>query len=120
MRFNKKRAMAFGEYTITAMLWEAAKRKKRFVTISKLDFAKILGTQKLWPEHIDLVRRTALEKGVGMANMGHTMLFFFFEDIENTCEALRAGRGRAVTDAFERVYGSNAADEMWESGAYPS
>jgi hypothetical protein len=119
MRFNKRRATVFGEYTITAMLNEAAKRKKTFVAISKPDFSKILGTQKLRPEHIDLVRATALEEGVGMANMGHTLVFFYFEGIERACEPLSARRGRDVTDAFERVYGSDAADEMWENRTYP-
>lgn len=120
MRFNRKRAMAFGKYTITAMLFEAAERKNNFVTINKREFAEMLDTQRLRPEHVDLVRSTAMDEGVVMADMGHAVVFFYFSDIEKTSESLSAERGRAVTDAFEKVYGSDAADEMWETNSYPS
>ncbi len=122
MRFNEKRAKAFAEYTVTALLEELADKKngekKTFLSFSKPDFSKILGTQKLRPEHIDTVRAKALEQGVCMANMGHTLIFFYYEKIEKACGAVTLKEAKEITDAFEKVYGSDAADEMWEEGTY--
>jgi hypothetical protein len=114
MRFNEKRALAFAEYTITAILKEAAREKKSFIKITRSDFSNILDTQKLRSEHVDLVRKAAAEQGVGMANMGHCLIFFSSEQIENEAKLLSAKEGRAITDRFEKLYGSAAADEMWE------
>jgi hypothetical protein len=113
MPFSEQRALAFAEYTLTALLRDA---KGSILTVSRSDLAKILQVQKLWPNHIEVVRAASAEQGVGTANLGSTIAFF---DVHETkTKPLKVNDGISITDRFEKVYGSRAADEMWESGEY--
>ncbi len=115
MAFNELRAQAFAEYTLTAILSEA---KGAILTISRSDLAKILSVQKLWPNHVETIRGAAAQYGIGTANLGGTFVFFDLERVKG--KPLKVGDAVSITDRFEKVYGSKAADEMWESGEYRS
>lgn len=117
MRFNQKRAMAFAEYTLPALVKkEAPKKNKHFIKLTRANFSEILQTQRLRSEHIELVRRSAAEYGIAMANMGSYLVFFDIDDIDPLTPS--AEDGHDITDRFEALYGSQAADDVWSSGDY--
>ena len=73
-RFSYKRAEVFAGYTIPAALKKAPRTP--CLTVTKSDLSDILGTGKLYQDHIQSVRKTASDEGVGMANLGDRVVFF--------------------------------------------
>src|SRR5580698_929200 len=113
MAFNEQRARAFAEYTLTALLKEA---KGTVLTAGRADLAKVLDVQKLWDSHIELVQTVAAKYDVGTANLGNIIAFFELNDVKK--KAIDVNDAKAVTDRFEHVFGSQAADEIWENSTY--
>ena len=113
MPYSEQRAEAFAEYTLTALLRDA---KGSILTVSRSDFAKILKVKRLWAEHIEAARAACAEEGIGVANLGSTFAFFELNEVKT--KQLKVADAISITDKFEKVYGSKAADEMWESGTY--
>lgn len=116
-RFDQKRAQAFGEYSITAMLRDAEEAGNIFVRISRSDFANALDTKRLYDYHIEAVRGYAASSGVGMANLGHEFVFFTAGGNESTL-TLNAKTVKDVTDFFNKLLGSEAADDAWADRSY--
>ena len=116
MPFSEDRALAFAEYTLTALVNE---QDGKILTISRPDLANVLGVEKLWDKHIDFIRKQAEKFDVGVANLGNRIAFVNLEKGSNL-KAIDPKDARKITDRFESVYGSRAADEMWEKGKYRS
>jgi hypothetical protein len=62
------------------------------------------------------VRTAAAEQGVGAANLGTTFAFFDLDEAET--RPVNVSDAKSVTDRFEKLYGSKAADEMLASRQY--
>jgi hypothetical protein len=110
--FNENRAKAFAEYTVTALLDD---KSGKILTISRYGLAEVLAVEKLWDKHIDVVREYAAKWNVGTANLGNTIAFV---SLEKNVEPMKVDYATHVTNKFAEVYGSEAADTMWETGEY--
>ncbi len=116
-RFDAKRAEAFATYALTALVRDAGESGKVFVRLSRSTLADALKTKKLYEEHIERVRSKAGSEGIGMANLGHEFLFFNASD-KISADAPSADYVVKVTDKFSDVFGSVAADKLWDDQSY--
>lgn len=115
-RFDYDRAEAFGHYVVPALLEEANERSKEYLVIARDHLRQALNTAKLHDDHIDCVRRATASEGIGTAAFDRDVVFFWVEEKES--ERPDPADMVAITDAFARVYGSDAADEMYQNGTY--
>lgn len=115
-RFDYDRAEAFGHYVVPALLEEANDRDKTYLVIARDHLRQALNTAKLHDEHIECVRKAAASEAIGTAVFDRDVVFFWVE--EKDSERPEPTDMVAVTDAFARVYGSSAADEMYENDTY--
>lgn len=116
MPFSETRALAFAHYTLTALINEK-KGKAKILTISRPDLAKVLDVTKLWDKHIEMIAVAAAKWEIGVANLGNRIAFVQLPE-DHKEGAIEVHEARKITDKFEGVYGSKAADEMWDSGNY--
>lgn len=122
-RFSETRALAFSEYTLTALIEELAGRRKRnagayILRVPKAGLAQVLGLTNSRRRHLDFVADVAARESVGMFLIGKWVYFVREGDADEHAEDLDVKDATAVTDEFERVYGSKAADAMWENETY--
>lgn len=116
MPFSETRAYAFADYTLTALLDEK-KGKTKILTVSRQDLAKILDVSKLWDKHIEMIGTAAAKWEIGVANLG-TKIAFVQLSAGQEDMSMDVADARKITDNFEKVHGSKAADAMWEQGTY--
>jgi len=114
MPFSQNRALAFAQYTLTALRRESP---GRILAVSRQDLARVLGVEKLWDKHIDLIRAEAAKYDIGTANLQSRVVFVDLENAANLHD-MDVGDATGITNQFERIYGSRAADDMWENGDY--
>ena len=116
MPFKEDRAFAFAEYTLPALMEE---QKGKILTVARQDLADVLCVEKLWDKHIDLIRKAAEKFDVGTANLGSRIAFVSLARNPNV-RPMKPKDAKKITDRFEAIYGSRAADELWESKRYRS
>jgi hypothetical protein len=116
MPFNESRALAFAQYTLTALVEE---NKGKVLTITRQELARVLDVEKLWDKHIAAISAEAAKYDVGTANLGSRIAFVGLESKTNLLP-MDATEVKAITDRFEPLYGSKAADDMWDNGEYRS
>jgi hypothetical protein len=114
MPFSQSRALAFAQYTLTALVRE---NNGKILTISRHELARVLDVEKLWDKHIDVISAEATKYDVGTANLGSRIAFVGLEQNSNV-QAIDVKDAKEITDKFEHIYGSKAADDMWENGEY--
>lgn len=117
-RFNQTRAEVFAAYTVTALVRDAKARGRFFVRMSRTDMAAAMGGERLRDSHIEVVRANTARYGYGMANFGAEFIFFDSNDTDEISEKPDVDVMIAVTDRFTNLYGSEAADELWDAGGY--
>lgn len=116
MPFSQNRALAFAQYTLTALVNE---NNGKTLTISRQDLARVLDVEKLWDKHIEVISAEATKYDVGTANLGSRIAFVGLEDNSNV-RPIDVTDAKEITDKFEQIYGSKAADDMWENEKYRS
>jgi len=72
MPFSQTRALAFAQYTLTALVDE---NNGKVLTISRQDLAHVLDVEKIWDKHIDVISAEAAKFDVGTANLGSRIAF---------------------------------------------
>jgi hypothetical protein len=116
MPFSQTRALAFAQYTLTALVQE---NNGKVLTISRQDLARVLDVEKLWDKHVDVISAEAAKYDVGTANLGSRIAFVGLESNSNV-RPIDVGDAKEITDKFDHIYGSKAADDMWENDEYRS
>jgi hypothetical protein len=116
MPFSQSRALAFAQYTLTALVRENIGKT---LTISRQDLARVLDVEKLWDKHIEVIGAEATKYDIGTANLGSRIAFVGLERNLNV-RPIEVTDAKEITDKFEQIYGSKAADDMWENEKYRS
>ena len=117
MPFKEERANAFATYTLSALMEKH--KSKKVLTIARPDLAKVLGVEKLWDKHIALISKEAEKHDIGTANLGSRIAFVNLYKNKDV-RAIDVEKATEITDQFEKLMGSKAADELWESGKWKS
>lgn len=116
MRFSRDRADAFASYTLPGLLDEAVKKdpSKYILWLRRSELAKILGMTNSRQEHVKYVSDQASLAGIVTGTISEWVYFFYSSIGDDFGMSVEVSRANAITEAFEKVYGSAAIDDLWE------
>ena len=116
MPFREERALAFSRYTLPAIMDE---QKGKTLVLTRAELAKILDVKNVWDQHIELISREAEKHEIATANLSSRIIFLDLQK-KSSLKTMNAKDAKAITDRFEKLFGSKAADGLWESRKYRS
>ena len=116
MRFSQARADAFARYTLTGLLNHEIKKEgpEYILWMRRSELASVLGMMNSRHEHAQYVAERAATEGIVTGFLNDWIYFFYDASVSDFGVEVDISRATSITDAFENVHGSAAAEEMWE------
>jgi len=116
MRFSEVRAEAFARYTLPGLLKKSrSSRGGKFILwMKRSELASVLGMTNARQEHALYVADHAAKENIVTAILPGWVYFFYDDESSSYGDQIDVSDATPITDAFAKVYGSEACDDMWE------